>query len=219
MKRMMLIFLCAVIVGITGTVGAVSINYDYLLSADDTLTTPYSWATVETFDGDLLWTWSGSGEVVSGALSGKYAAPYNNVLMLAADQTNYVTVPDPDGGSSGAYAADLGGTYNYFGIFWGSVDTYNTLSFFNGGSQVASYNGSAITTPNVANGNQSAPYSNLYVNFLDLPAFDSFMMTSTNFAFEADNIAVGTTPVPEPASLMLMLGGLSGVAFIRKRKV
>lgn len=224
MKKLFVAFSVVLLVlGITGAVSAINITYDnsYRLS-DDTLTTPYDWATVETFDNSsLLWNWTGSGKVVSGAVISRYAAPFNNSLMNAADQTNYVTVPDPESDGSDFYTADLGGTYNYFGLFWGSVDTYNTLSFFSNGSEVASYTGSAITYPNPANGNKTAPSTNLYVNFFDLPEFDSFVMASTDFAFEADNIAIGNAPIPtpEPATMLLFGTGLVGLAGFGRKKI
>ena len=219
MKKLLILSSVLVFVfGIAGSVGAVNITFEHELSSDGTLTSTYSWATVETFDVlPLAWSWTGSGQIVSGSASGKYAAPFNSDLMSSADGTSYVTVPDPDGASSGWYKADLGGTYNYFGIFWGSVDNYNTLLFYKGGSQVAIYTGTDITTPNAANGNQSAPSTNLYVNFFNLPDFDSFIMSSSQFAFEADNIAVGVNPVPEPATMLLFGSGLLGLAGLRKR--
>ena len=220
MKRLLILSSVFLFVfGIVGSASAVTmITWEYDISSDGTLTTPYDWAIVETFDGDsLLWTWTGSGEIVQGAVSGKYAAPYNSSVMSSADTTKYVTVPDPDGASSGSATVALGGTYNYFGIFWGSVDDYNTLSFYKDDGLVAEYTGTDITTPNAANGNQSAPSTNLYVNFFDLPDFDSFMMSSSQFAFEADNIAVGVNPVPEPATMLLFGSGLLGLAGFRKR--
>lgn len=217
-----LLILCSVfllVFGVAGSVSAVSITYDYSYDlVYDTLTTPYGGATVETFDEALLlWTWTGSEAIVTGSSSGLYAAPYNNSIMSTADQTQYVTVPYPDpANNSGSATATLGGVYNYFGIFWGSVDTYNSLSFYNGSTLVASYTGTDIITPNAANGNQSAPSTNLYVNFLGLPDFDSFTMSSTQFAFEADNIAVSR--VPEPATMLLLGTGLIGLAGLGRRK-
>jgi len=222
MKKIFVLFTVFLFaLGIVGSVGAVTISYEFSLSTDGTLTTPYDWATVETFDAEpLLWSWTGSGAIVQGSVSGKYAAPYNSDLMTAANTTKYVTVPDPAGTTNtGSYTASLGGSYNYFGIFWGSVDTYNTLSFYKDDSFLLSFTGTDITTPNAANGNQSAPYTNLYVNFFDLPDFNKFTMSSTNFAFEADNIAVGVKPVPEPATMLLLGAGLLGLGGLGRKKL
>ncbi|MBW2220840.1 MAG: hypothetical protein JRF40_15355, partial [Deltaproteobacteria bacterium] len=156
-KLMVLCGIFSLVFGVAGAVSATTITYDYLHAGDDTLTTRYAWATVETFDDDSLpWTWDGSGEVVSGEKSGKYAAPFNSSIMSVADTTDYLTVPNPE--RSGSYRAYLEGTYNYFGIFWGSVDDYNSLKFYEGDDEVASFTGADITNP--ANGNQEASSTN-----------------------------------------------------------
>jgi hypothetical protein len=56
--------------------------------------------------------------------------------------SDFLSIPNPI--RSGTAAFGLGADYNYFGLYWGSIDTYNTLSFWNDGSQVASFTGSQV---------------------------------------------------------------------------
>jgi len=157
MKKVLIVLY--ILIGITSVSNALTIDYTHTIAGDGTLTTSFTEAIVETFD-DPIWTWTGSGQVVNGSLSGKYAAPYNRTYMSNKDLTNYMSVPDPDGASSGAYATNFDMTYTYFGLFWGSIDQYNTLSFYNGNTLVHSFIGTDITDPGkygVNYGNQSAP--------------------------------------------------------------
>lgn len=195
----------------SGFANAYTIGYDFSVVGNQ-FTSNYSDAVVEDFEDSLLWTWSGLYNIVEGSVSGEYAAPYGD---SSPDTTKYVTVPT--GSSSGYAEASLGATYNYFGLWWGSVDDYNYLSFYKDGSEVASFSGVDVAPP--ADGNQVSDATNLYVNLYDLPEFDAFRMTSNGYAFEADNIAVGTQPVPEPSTILLLGGGLIGLGFFaRKRK-
>ena len=132
------------------------------------------------------------------------------------DKTNYLSVPNPS--SSGSVTASLAEEYNYLGLWWGSIDAYNSISFFNGSTLVESFTGSQIVDPSARNTNGTK--LSLYVNFLDLDKFDRFMLTSTNNAFEADNIAIGNAPdpVPEPATMTLFGCGLVGITAFRRRR-
>lgn len=168
---------------------------------------------VSDFDSST-WTptsFTGTYVIPTGSVSGQYAAPSYGA---GQDATKYLAVY---GDSSITYKFDK--TYDYFGLWWGSIDTYNTLTFYNGSDQVGSYRGNDLVglTPN---GDQRVVASNRFINFTDL-TFDSVKLSSGSNSFEVDNLTVGNTtaPVPEPGTMVLLGAGMLGLAIFGKRRM
>ena len=128
---------------------------------------------------------------------------------------------------SGLISTLLGGQYlNYFGLYYGSIDSYNMIEFFDANDKLVDvvYGSDiiALCAPACASGSQSAAGTNQYVNLIleDGETFKSLRFTTWGIAVEVDNLAVGVGvhAVPEPASLALVGLGLAAFAATRRRK-
>jgi hypothetical protein len=155
---------------------------------------------------------SGDGAVVKGSVAGSYAQP-------AGDTTQYLTTGfTGSSGTKNEYLM-LGKSYSNFGLYWGSVDGYNTLTFIDHGTNtITSFTGSQIAPP--ADGNQGSDLTNVYVNFAG--TFDEVVFTTGNPAFEVDNLTLGgPTPVgavPETSTWAMMILGFLGIGFMAYRR-
>lgn len=170
---------------------------------------------------------------VKGAASGKYAAPFvsngNRTLFGspdAADTNTYLASGSAGNSANANVTRSSNAQQKYFGLLWGSVDSFNTLTFYSNGTLVSSFDGTDVSTSagtgNCVGGNQGA-LGTCYVNINFLTgSYDKVVATSSSYAFEFDNVASSTSAigVPKPGALGLMgLGLLSlGGLAMRRRK-
>lgn len=169
----------------------------------------------------LIYDFDGS-DPAAGALAGDFAiatAPGTAGISAAPAGTpvgtNYLTVPIP--GPSGSATLALGGEFRNLSFYWGSVDTYNTITLFQADGSSTSFTGSQIGFGVDPDGNQTSNDSNVRVNFSAVGrGITSVRFDSTQFAFETDTFA--GTAVPEPATWAMMVGGFGLMGFAARRK-
>ena len=170
-------------------------------------------------------SYSPDGETAVGASSGRYAAPYisngNGALfgtIDGPDETHYLTT------GIGSVTLSLPDSEKYIGLLWGSVDDYNTLSLYSGGvggTLVGTVTGDNVTISPTGDQGVNGTY---YVNINSDDAFDTVVASSTQYAFEFDNVAfnperiIHQDRVPEPASLAMFAVGVAGLGRLRRKK-
>ena len=150
-----------------------------------------------------------SSNVVVGDISGVTAKP-------PADTSSYLTIgPTRSASVSIAFSS----TMDYFGFYFGSLDTYNFVDLYQNNSLVVALTGTQIASIGgfPSNGDQGR---GIYVNIYSDNAseyFNRVVLRSTSNAFESDNhafravqrsITTLDSPVPEPASAFLLAPAL-----------
>ena len=150
---------------------------------------------------------SGNFAIVQGSVAGQYAAPLG-------DDTHYLTVPL--NGSTGSATLALAQPLTSLSLYWGSIDTYNTISFADaGGNSLGSFTGADIP-PAPADGSQGNALNNRRVNFdFGGSSASSVTFASGNKAFEVDNIAGS---VPEPTTWAMLIAGMGMVGAAARRR-
>lgn len=100
-------------------------------------------------------------------------------------------------------------------FYLGSLDTFNTLSFYSGDTLIQAFTGSQLTIPDPANGNQASGNTNrrYFFTFGAADNVNKVVFNTTQPAFEFDNIAAAISSVPEPSTWAMMILGFGLVGF------
>ncbi|GAX39747.1 hypothetical protein NIES4075_07050 [Tolypothrix sp. NIES-4075] len=163
-------------------------------------------------------TYSQTNGIVQGSVGGEYASPFGN-------DSKYLTISpagDNVAGGTGSVDINFSKALDYFGFYWGSIDTYNFVDVYSKGSLLKTFSGSDVPGA-PANGVQSGNENNVYVNLLadKGETFDKVVFRSNGRAFETDNHSykVSSTSVPEPSSMLglLAFGAVSAGSFVKRK--
>ena len=167
----------------------------------------------------LTITGTGNAQAVVGSLGGIHAAPYlsgandvgfGNSAVDGYDTTRYLST------GTGSITFQFDDYQNYFGLLWGSVDTYNSLAFYDGMTLLGTLTGSnAYFTDTTGNQGQNGTF---YVNIFTDVSFDRVVASSTSYAFEIDNVAFGFVTVPDSGATFALLGLSFACLFFFRRK-
>lgn len=160
-------------------------------------------------------------KIENGSLTNQYAAPWFHPGQ--ADTTNYLSV---FAGTQETIALDNGLIGHTFGLYIGSLDDYNSITFLGDGAPVT-YTGTEIAAHlgmSTTLSNTQTFASNRYVEFLFTGSsyFTSVVLGSSGNSFEVDNLGIIATghvsAVPETSTWAMMILGFFGVGFAAYRR-
>lgn len=129
------------------------------------------------------------------------------VLGTGEVGNEYVAI---SGGSSLTFT--FTGPASYLGFLWGTVDDFNTATFYDGDTVVGSFSGADLLDP-------PDGVSAIYANFYAVGGtFTSVVLASGGNSFEFDNVRVAATPLPAALGLFGMAVAGMGVLGVKRRR-
>lgn len=191
-------------------------------SAAVNFTSPYEYDTHGYGPGEsLVWdfdtvfnsNFSYTGMVYSGPVPNIAAPPAGDTTKFGAAEPASYALPFAD-----AEFKILSGQLTSLSFYLGSLDDYNTISFFNGTTLVDSFTGTQLTSvlPAIPDGNQTDGDTNrrYFFTFGAADGVNRVVFNTTKPAFEFDDIAAAVSGVPEPSTWAMMILGFGLVGFM-----
>ena len=134
------------------------------------------------------------------------AAPAGDLTAFGAAQP----------GIDAEFSLTSGMQLNSLSFYLGSLDDYNTISFYSGATLIGSYTGDQLTIPDPADGDQASGNTNrrYFFTFGAADNVNRVVFNTTLPAFEFDDIAAAVSGVPEPSTWAMMILGFGLVGFM-----
>jgi hypothetical protein len=146
-------------------------------------------------------SYSGTSGIYMGNVAGTTAAPWTPTGL---ETRNYFST-QPNGAISINYTQNQ----QYFGIMWGSVDSYNSLSFYNNNTLIDQVSGQEIVrNPSGSQAATGTYFANF--NFAADSGFNRVVFSSSSPAFEFNMIAFSTQTQAITPTQVAAAGPLTG---------
>lgn len=159
-------------------------------------------------------SWDVDPYVAGGNEPGHLQSPFNSNGLTADNSYFGVGGVSGDDGAPSPVTLSFSTVQQSFNLLWGSIDSYNTLTFYNGADEIASYNGddvvAALGLPGAAVNYEDVALIN-WTGFDN--GFDGVKFSSTQAAFE-----FALAPIPLPAAGLMLIGALGGLTALRRRR-